>query len=274
MNKCFLLLPLIFLAACLPVKKDQSGDEFYTWVDASGQIRTTQKPKEEKIKPTKSASETARKKPSTKSKGTFNSRGYRSAGDVDKELGNKKLFSWRENDLVINQEANLKEITPPKPDHLVIIKPPLNINQTNYDVLLDQAIYKWDSVKGRELNLSRAYTFNESLKKDSMLIEIPAELSRVIFKSYIKKSKIALPQVLFLGKYYEALSNPVTPFSHSIAESWGGYAHMQGVVSVPLGSQYMLVTTNPVSTIIELDEVDIKVGDLGFIMFNSHNKPL
>ena len=245
-------------------------------MDASGQIRTTQKPKDEAASPVLTAedNEVVRVSPVNSNKDTFNARGYRSAEVVDKELSNKRLFSWRENNRIINQEQDVSNTPTQEPLNTDITKLFLSNNPISYEALMDQIIYKWEELKGRELGLSRAYTYNDTFEKDSVLVEIPQGLNNIIFKSYIKHSKIALPQVLFLGRFFETLSNPVTPFSHSVAESWSSYAHMQGIISAPLGSQYMLITTNPVSTIIELDGLEIKVGDLGRIMFNVHNTPL
>jgi len=258
--------------------KNQSSEQFYTWVDANGQIRTTQKPLPNKEKTSVKQAEKTQNNdsPATTDNGleaeSFDTSSFRSSEEIDKHLSDTKLFSWQENGRVINQEALVeakpaKEVSP-----ITLATPQLTIELDDYSALIDQLLFKWEDFDGVEVDLFRTYIFNDELNTDSILIELvrDSDLPAIIFKSYVKRSKMALPNVLFLSERFDSLSHPSVPFSHFVNESWSSYAHMQGVLAVPANARYMLIMPNPELGILELDGKQIKLSDRGNIMFKRY----
>jgi|GEM_PF-1799995 len=280
MKLIFTFLALATTVACAPMKS-QSSEQFYTWVDASGQIRTTQKPLavKKKPKPKQSIQVQNPKPPLTADKSleekTFDTSGYRSSTEIDKQLSDTKMFSWQENGRVINQETQVTPVNSKEPSQMAMARPELIVEPDDYSALIDQLLFSWEDFQGVELDLFRAYLFNDELKTDSILVELArgAEVQAIIFKSYVKSSKMALPNVLFLSERFESLSFPSVPFSHFIDESWSNYAHMQGVLAVPKSAHYMLILPSPESGALELGGKQIQLSDRGNIMFKRYLSP-
>jgi len=264
--------------------KNQSSEQFYTWVDASGQIRTTQKPSSNKKKPgqkpTPQIPQTLNSESSViagnnSEADSFDTSGYRSSTEVDKHLSDTKMFSWQENGRIINQEPQVPVKQSKGASKIALEQPKLTIESDDYSALIDQLLFNWEDFNGVEVDLFRAYVFNDELNTDSILIELgrDKEVRAIIFKSYVKRSKMALPNVLFLSERFDSLSFPTVPFSHFINESWSSFAHMQGVLAIPKNARYMVILPNPEPGVIELGGKQIQLSDRGNIMFKEYLVP-
>jgi len=280
MKPIFAFLALATTVACAPMK-NQSSEQFYTWVDASGQIRTTQKPLPNKKKPPKKQTPRTPNSVSTVANAnsleedSFDTSGYRSSTEFDKHLSDTKMFSWQENGRIINQESQMPVTAPKEAPQIALMLPRSTIESDDYSALIDQLLFNWEDFNGVEVDLFRAYVFNGELNTDSILIELDrgAEVRAIIFKSYVKRSKMALPNVLFLSERFDTLSFPTVPFSHFINESWSSYAHMQGVLAIPKDARYMVILPNPEPGVLELDGRQIQLSDRGSIMFKEYRVP-
>jgi len=277
MKPILALIALATTVACAPMK-NQSSEQFYTWVDASGQIRTTQKPQPNKKKTSPQQFEQTQnnRSPVNGSEAeSFDTSGYRASEEIDKHLSDTKMFSWQENGRIINQETQLAVKDPKETSHLTLALPELKIESDDYSDLMDQLLFKWEDVNGVEVDLFRAYVYNEELNTDSISIELArdTDVQSIIFKSYVKHSKMALPNILFLSERFDSLSFPVAPFSHFINESWSSYAHMQGVLVIPKNARYMVILPNPESGVLELGGKKIQLSDRGNIMFKQYLVP-
>ena len=259
--------------------KNQSSEQFYTWVDASGQIRTTQKPQNNKQKsipekPPATQIDESQQISESSNAVPFDTSEYRSSVDVDKQLTGTKMFSWQEDGRTITQESRVLPSDKKAAIPLTLVSSKLNLEVGDYSALIDQTIFTWENLKGSELDLFRAYEFNDKLNTDSILIEldrdVDVDVKTIIFHSYIKRSKMALPSVVFLSERFGSLRFPAVPFTHFIPESWSNYAHMQGVLVMPKHARYMLILPNPETGVIELEGKQVQLSDQGRIMFKPY----
>ncbi len=275
MKKIFIACAAFTLIGCSPLQTE-SGEQFYTWVDASGQIRTAQRPRKNNSEPAEAGDSAVAPSESTnaQAKTKFDTSSYRSSEVIDKHLDQTKLFSWQQDGRIINEERtidnNNKNNEKPNQAALIPTAPSL---ATDYSSLLEQTAFIWEQLKGRELNLFKTYTFNKELNADSILIELEQATTgqAIIFSSYVQHKKIALPKVIFLDDRLKAISAAVAPFSHFIEESWNSYAYMQGVIEVARNARYLLLLPSEDTGFIELDGTKIKMSDQGHIMFKTYN---
>ncbi len=263
------------VVACAPMK-NQSSEQFYTWVDANGQIRTTQKLVSDKKKAAPKIAETKNPQPNKQAPGTaaFDNSAYRSSEELDRQLSDTKMFSWQEDGRTITQEApvmaeNKDEVS------VSVITPQLTFEVSDYSTLMDQVLFSGDALKGREMDLFRAYTYSQDLKVDSILIELDWDqvVSTLTFSSYIRHAKMALPRVVFLSERYTSITSPAVPFTHFVSESWSSYGYLQGALEVPRSARYMLILPNTEAGAIELEGDKIQLSDEGRIMFKPYQPP-
>ncbi len=276
MKNIFITYAAFTLIACSPIHTE-SGDQFYTWVDASGQIRTTQRPSKNSQKnpsapATQDSAVTSNEASNEQTKTKFDTSSYRSSEVIDKQLGETKLFSWQQDGRIINEERTIDKIKNTKNPSQAALIPTTPSLATDYNSLLEQTVFIWSQLKGRELDLFKTYTFNKELNIDSILIEIEQATTgkAIIFSSYVQHKKIALPNVIFLDDRLRAISAAVTPFSHFIEESWSSLAYMQGVIEVIKDARYMLLLPSEDTGLIELDGTKVKMSDQGHIMFKTY----
>jgi hypothetical protein len=255
----------------------ESGDQFYTWVDASGQIRTTKRPSENNkntpsVPSTPALIEGKDTDNGESEKRAFDTSSYRSSEDVDKQLDKVTTFSWQENGRGVTEERRLyKDENIPPVDQTVAI-PIAPLQSRDFSSLLSQTIFMSSELADRELNLFKTYTFSKQLNIDTILMEVEQSTSiqSMIFSSYVKHGKIALPKIIFLDERLNAVSSPIAPFTHFIEESWNSLAYMQGVIEIPRDTIYMLILPSSDAGLIELGERTVKMSDQGHIMFKAY----
>lgn len=272
---------ILFLFAC--ANSNNGGGGFYTWVDAYGQVHTEKREgekKEEKDKALVSDNSSSQVKavlqenPLPKNTAdpvigeAFNPAEFTSSEIIDDQLIPKRLYNWQDQGASISQEV----ATEGEQEEQVIdfIEVDEATTASSYEYLAGSEIALWEEVKGLELKLSRVYLYSDRLKQDYLLIELPFTFSAkaMIFKSYIKNSRLALPNLVFLNERFELLSNLSLPFSHHVPESWSSHGFMQGVVEPPVRAQYILMLSNPNPGVIELGDKKVKLIDLGSIMID------
>ncbi len=268
MIKILISFAMLALIGCTTTA-NKSGEQFYTWVDASGQIRSTQRPTEKKSSSPVVIDEEAG---DSKGRPAFDASSYSSSEIIDKQLDKTTTFSWQENGRVINEERTLqKKESTPLSVHTSVV-PIASPKPIDYSLLLEQTVFNWPQLKGRELDLFKTYIFNTQLNVDSILIDMKRSdiATAVMFSSYVKQKKIALPNVVFLDDRLNAISSPVTPFTHYVAESWSSLAYMQGVIELPKNASYMLLLPSIETGLIELGAGTVKRSDQGYIMFKTY----
>ena len=277
--KHIVLIFSLFILGCSTSGNQDGG--FYTWVDASGNVHTERRL--EKKEPVVVEEEVPKKvlkgeyqQPKVMASVTpnedhyFNPDDFQSSEEIDKQLAPKRLYSWQDQGAQITQELSSSEGAKDSQEGLVEIS--LLQDRLNYEYLAQDKIFYFNEVKGKELILKNIYLFNRQLGKDYILIELPREgvAERALFKSFIKKSKIALPNLVFLSERFDAISLPALPFSHHIAETWSAHGLMQGVVEIPSRTSYMLVLSNPNSGVLELGGENVKAINLGSILIDNY----
>jgi hypothetical protein len=255
----------------------ESGDQFYTWVDASGQIRTTKRPSENNkntpsMPSTPELTEGKDTDNSEPEKQAFDTSYYRSSEDVDKQLDKVTTFSWQENGRGVTEERRLyKDENIPPVDQTVAI-PIAPLQSRDYSSLLNQTIFMSSKLAGRELDLFKTYTFSKQLNIDTILMEVEQStyIQSMIFSSYVKHGKIALPNIIFLDERLNPVSSAIAPFTHFTEESWSSLAYMQGVIEIPRDTIYMLMLPSSDAGLIELGERTVKMSDQGHVMFKAY----
>ena len=271
----------LFILGCSTAGNQDGG--FYTWVDASGNVHTERR--NEKNEPVAVEDETLEKKlegeyqsPETMAKAVtqvdsdFNPDDFKSSDEVDRQLLPKRLYSWQDQGTQITQELSSAgtEFSDDK------LRAEVDINllegSLNYEYLAQDKIQYFNEVKSKELKLENIYLFNKQLGKDYILIELPLEdgAEKVIFKSFIKNNKIALPNLVFLSDRFDAISFPALPFSHHIEETWSAHGFMQGMVEIPSKASYILLLSNPSSGVLELGGKNVKAVNLGSILLDGY----
>ncbi len=280
--KFFTYASILFLFACATSNNDGGG--FYTWVDSYGQVHTEKREGEKKGGDLDSANSSSQikgvlqgnslpKENTTDSVAVagkaFNSAEFTSSEIIDDQLIPKRLYNWQDQGASISQEV----ATEGEQEEQIIdfIEVDEATVTSSYEYLASSEIALWDEVRGLEMKLSRVYLYSDRLKQDYLLIELPSAFNAkaMIFKSYIKNSRLALPNVLFLTERFELLSNLSLPFSHHVSETWSSHGFMQGVVEPPVKAQYVLMLSNPNPGVLELGDKKVKLIDLGSIMIDT-----
>jgi hypothetical protein len=276
MKSIVIVCAALALIGCSSIPAE-SGDQFYTWVDASGQIRTTKRPSEKNkntpsVPSTPALTEGKDSDNSEPEKQAFDASSYRSSEDVDKQLDKVTTFSWQENGRGVTQERRLyKDENTPPVDQTVAI-PVASLQSRDYSSLLNQTIFMSSELAGRELDLFKTYTFSKQLNIDTILVEVEQSTSiqSMMFSSYVKHGKIALPKIIFLDERLNPVSSAIAPFTHFIAESWSSLAYMQGVIKIPRDTVYMLMQPSSDAGLIELGDSSVKMSDQGRVMFKAY----
>ncbi|MEH6344516.1 MAG: hypothetical protein V7785_05480 [Bermanella sp.] len=271
---------ILFLFAC--ATSNNAGGGFYTWVDAYGQVHTEKREGEKKGGDLDSGNSSNQVKgvlhenslPKVNTTDSvageaFNPAEFTSSEIIDDQLIPKRLYNWQDQGALISQEVAAEGEQEEQVIDFIEVDEATAVS--SYEYLASSNIALWDEVKGLELKLSRVYLYSDRLKQDYLLIELPSTFNAkaMIFKSYIKNSRLALPNLLFLTERFELLSNLSLPFSHHVSESWSSHGFMQGVVEPPIKAQYVLMLSNPNPGVLELGDKKVKLIDLGSIMIDS-----
>ncbi len=255
MTKLFLSVLVITLMTACANQSAEKGD-FYTWVDESGQIRTVKRQVKSPIK----------KQPDNSELVGINPEDYKASSDVERELKAEKMFSWQD-----QGRQNIYELDTSSPQNANQKTKPMNTmplkDLLDYEGGPEQFIL-WSRVKNTEIKLDQFYHYNKTLKKDELLIELPMDLAeQVIFiQSYIHKNTIALPTITFLSDRQQYISQPITPYSEYVAETWMSYAAMNGLFRIPKGAAFLLMSASSDFGMLEFQNQKIKQVNLGSIM--------
>ena len=280
--KVFAYFSILFLVACATSNNKDGG--FYTWVDAYGQVHTEKREdsKQEETPLSEDSvivnsglegnvvSDQIKKQSSQDTNQSFNPAEFTSSEIIDDQLTPKRLYNWQDQGASISREVGAEG--DPEDQSVSFIEIEKASVSSNYEHLASSEITSWDDVKGLELKLSRSYSYSDKLKQDYLLIELPSafEAGAMIFKSYIKSNRLALPNLVFLNERFDMLSGMSLPFSHHVSETWSSHGFMQGVIKPPVEAQYILMLSNPNPGVLELGNKKVRLVDLGSIMINAY----
>lgn len=280
--KVFAYFSILFLAAC--TTSDNKDGGFYTWVDAYGQVHTEKR--EGSIQEEAPLSEDSvivnsglegnvvsdqiKKQPAQDTNQSFNPAEFTSSEIIDDQLTPKRLYNWQDQGASISREVGAEG--EPEDQSVSFIEIEKASVGSNYEYLASSEITSWDDVKGLELKLSRSYSYSDKLKQDYLLVELPPafEAEAMIFKSYIKSNRLALPNLVFLNERFDMVSGMSLPFSHHVLETWSSHGFMQGVIKPPVEAQYILMLSNPNPGVLELGNKKVRLIDLGSIMIDTY----
>lgn len=280
MKKIVFSISIVMLIGCSSAANKGGG--FYTWVDASGNIHTeSREAKGSANKEEVSASSEGDVKenqtpvivvePVSQDSNAFNPADFKSSELVDAQLAPKRLYSWQDQGAQITQEFSSLEGGDESSERILETKS--NRGNSSYEHLAQDRIFYFYQIMAKELKLEEIYLFNKKINNDYLLIEMPTEnkVKGVLFKSFIKNNKIALPNVVFLSDRYDAISLPALPFSNHVGETWSAHGYMQGVVEIPSSASYMLILANPNSGVLQLGGDNVKAVDLGSIFIDAYS---
>lgn len=256
---------VIMIAASLLASCATSGgghSEFYIWVDETGQLRTERR---EQIPERKSE---------VSSKNQIDESEFVSSEVVDARLRDRRLFAWQDE----SGKQNVEELEKNDSDSNTA---PMGKSidqggvysrelpaQCCHDLLsLDR--FLWNDLAGRELKLADYYQFVEFLNSDALVLDFSRnEVTDIRIKTFIKSSKVALPDIVILDERFNVIEELVTPYSHYVEESWTAYGFMQGRLEKDQlkDAAYLLILPSKRAGVLELDGNPVTLTDLGFIM--------
>ena len=271
-KNAFLQLTLITIltTACTPNQVGKQGD-FYTWVDERGQLHTIKREKKnsEISLSTGSAQKSKSTEKNTAKTNTFNPSEFTPSEKIDEKLKGQRLYSWND-----EYGQNTQEVLPPiksleEPQSKKPARPYTAKSFRDYregkEIFLSELI-------GRQLKLENLYTFNEATKSDYILFELDLDgefiTDQFTFKSFVSKSRVALPNIVFLDTEYNSVSAQYLPFEDYSEETWSSYAYFSGNALIPKKSKYLLVTPNTEAGVAEIGSTIIKMVDLGSIVID------
>lgn len=265
------------LSACSTSGSGHS--EFYTWVDETGQLRTERVESEEVT----SDQNTDSASPNTASEGEqknssvseINPADYMPADQMDRKLRDARLFAWQdETGKQSVSEVDRSELKD-SPDETFGVEVEATgikgrrFTQDCCEQLASSDKYLLNDLAGRELKLSDYYTYQESLQSDALIFDFADfEVEDIRIKTFIKKDKLALPDILLLDERFQLKRVLTTPFSHFVEESWASYGYMQGrIPNAQLENiDYLVILPSQQVGVLELGEKKAKITDLGSIM--------
>ena len=246
----------VLMVGCLSNPSKEDG--FYTWVDERGQVRTVKTP-------------SAKNKGSEKSsfsnkKNGFDPSEFETEEQVEARLKDSKMFAWQENgqQTIIETSMTGKPIASDEP----AVKLTAN-TMGSYSSFRRGEYISWQDITGKEVSLEQFFSYNEELGRDFILIDLEGVLSpsEISLKSYIQKSSISVPQMVFLSESFTGVSEDIIPFEYYYPESWHSYGYMSGSLIIPLHAQYLLIYTSTLTEALQLDNQVIKLTNLGKISF-------
>lgn len=251
-------ISLITLLSGCAANQGGNGD-FYTWVDANGQLHTVKKA----ASPTQSKKESSPREKSSQT--DFDASDFTPSTEMDKRLQGGRLYAWNDGQgqRVVEQIPGVDyepivEVKGPSP------KPFKSISFREYREGKEISL---SDHYNRVISLERFYSYNDKTKKDYILFEVDFDHGNEIeFKSFISKSKVALPTVVFLNSDYESVSAQLLPFNDYSEETWSSYAHLHGRMYWPNDAVYLLLTPTDEVGVVEIEDQVIKMLDLGQIL--------
>lgn len=252
MLKINLYLLVLILTACQSSPKGEN--QFYTWVDESGQIRTIKKQD-------KSASEQPSADKVDNDMNYIERADYVSSDVMDKIITEERLYSWQDE----QGRQIVYEESPVESEKLDINSDTQSVNIKSHSAYREGRQIIFSEIQGKELKLQRLLRSNEKTNRDYALIELDTPVSAVHIKSYISDNKIALPLVLPLTKDFKQIYRYENLFAFYEPETWYGYGYLHSQLNVPTKTKYLLLLTNPKSDPISINEKLIRQTNFGSI---------
>lgn len=260
----------IFSLATLLIQScssQQVGGErdFYTWIDATGQMRTERREQPKpSVKESKGSLPNAAKD-NQRTDESFNPEDFTPSEQVDKKLKGGRLYAWTE-----GSQQNVIEDIPgvayqPEPVEANFKQEPYLTK--SYRSFREGRELPFSEYVNKSLSLERYYTLNSQMNQDYILFELNVDRVAVLnFTSYVSKNRVALPTVVFLDSEFQSVSKEVLPFEDYKEESWSSYANLSGQAFWPKGAKYMLLTPTVEVGVVEVGDQVIKMVDLGKIL--------
>ncbi len=276
-----LLLSLLMSVGCQ--LKPSEHSEFYTWVDESGQLRTERIDEAGSAKSisntaeagaTDSAANQASSQTSSQNAQAFDPSDFTSSDDVDARLRDARLFAWQ--DETGKQSVTQLEKPEQKPENdeqgVGLSMPQTAKRRFGSDCCNKLAGFErflWSDLAGRELKLNTYYAFEKSLNSDALMLDLADfEGGQIRLKTFIRKGKMALPDVLLLNERFQLVDVLATPFTHFVEESWASYGYMQGIIRADQLEKIEHIVLIPSEQIgvLELGQQTAKITNLGSIL--------
>lgn len=255
------LLVISTLLGCS--QRGGSHSEFYTWVDERGQMHTQKAPSAQS------------KDLSGKSKGVqdIKPEEYVSSDEIDARLRDRRLFAWQDETGKQNVSEAEKVDSPPV-ERLGGVA--AQFNQTGRTLSMDccesiasEERYLWNDLAGREVSLLDYYRYVDALKSDALILDISRnEVSDIRIKSFIRSSKLAIPDVVLLNERFQLIALLEMPFTHYVSETWASYGYMQGRISQAslADAAYVVFVPSAQAGVLELGDDRLTLTDLGLIV--------
>jgi hypothetical protein len=271
-----------FLVGCNNTPQQGGSGEFYTWVDERGQLHTQSRETQvnkvgvnEKVTSgnissnVKTINEKGVKYPAKLSASAMDidATQFASSSDVDKKLSGKKLYSWNLDGQQLTAELS--------PEDVVLLEKESSFNNKAsfmYPVILKEyregkEVLLTDIISN-EINLADLYILNKSNNLDYILIEIDTPVDQLIFYSYIKNKKVALPALRFLNKSFNGTQAYSDLLSELTPESWSSYGYLSGRAAIPVDVKYILIQPSSLSGVIETTSGDVVLSNLGSFLIS------
>lgn len=262
--KILILVAVIFLLNACTTDTHSNNEGFYTWIDASGNVRTEQR-KAKSDKATVKGPEA--KEPETESKNQFDPADFTPSEQVDKQLQGDKLFTWVEDGRQIVSEPSQDQLT--ESDQAQDSNAKLDI-RSSHSGLIDTTplkkgkIYQYSGIFEREIDLSEYYSYSDVLERDYLLIDLfELNASNLNIRTFAKEQAIAFPHFIQLDKELSIVSESEVNWSGYNHESWSSYGYLTGQLRLTPNTAFLLVMTRTDAGAMEVDGELIRLVDLG-----------
>lgn len=230
----------LLLSACSSV---DTGNNFYSWVDENGNIRTTEK------KETKQSN-----------RNNINEDDYISSTELDRKMRDTRLYSWQDESGQHVMEGDkvtglIKEIVTAKSIDISV----------GHIAFREGRTFLFSNIKNTSISLEDYYYFNQQKGIDYILIELDEKVNTIVVKSFITKETVAMPDVIPLTSRYEQISKYENIWSRYSSETWRSYPHFSGELSVNLSTKYLLIKTSSNNRPIMVEGELVKLSHFGVI---------
>jgi hypothetical protein len=278
--KSALIFSCVLLVGCNNTPTEGGSGEFYTWVDERGQLHTQSREiqvnntsenigSEEKGVKEKDVKEKEAKYPAKLDKSAMNvdATQFTPSSEVDNKLSGKKLYSWNLDGQQLTEELSSEGVVLSEAESSINNKAsfmyPVMLKEyrEGKEVLLTDII-------SNEINLADLYVLNKSNNLDYILIEIDTPVDQLIFYSYIKNKKVALPALRFLNKLFNGTHAYSDLLSELTPESWSSYGYLSGRAAIPTDVKYILIQPSSLSGVIETTSGDVVLSNLGSFLIS------
>lgn len=264
------ILPLACLVACTNIEKQKGSENFYTWVDERGMLhtqkrspKTTAKTELNTLNSEHTNEAASASSPATKDFTIIKSE-YLKSEDLDKKLAGNRLFSWDENgrQVIAELEVNNKDL----------------ITQVNYDNRFKTTLKEYregkevllSEIYSKELKLENFYTTNKRNNSDYLLVELDVSgVEYLVINSYVEGNKVALPSINILNADYQSTKKSTEAFNSYSDETWSTYGRFSGTLGISDQAKYILIRPNPKLGVIETNDGEITLMDLGVIQITN-----